>query len=57
MNTTDEALRNQVQTDPHAPAKDRINGPLPHLKEFQDAWSCGAGSKMALPEASRVVIW
>lgn len=57
MNTTDEALRNQVQTDPHSPAKSRINGPLPHLKEFQDAWSCGAGSKMVLPEPSRVVIW
>jgi len=57
MNTTNEALQNQVQTDPHAPAKDRINGPLPHLKEFQDAWNCGAGSKMILPEASRVVIW
>ena len=57
MNTTDEALRNQVQTDPHSPARTRINGPLPHLKEFQNAWNCGAGSKMVLPEASRVVIW
>jgi putative endopeptidase len=57
MNTTDEALRNQVQTDPHSPARTRINGPLPHLKEFQDAWNCGEGSKMILPEASRVVIW
>nr|WP_295929167.1 M13 family metallopeptidase [uncultured Dyadobacter sp.] len=57
MNTTDEALRNQVQTDPHSPAKDRINGPLPHLKEFQAAWTCGAGSKMILPDSARVVIW
>jgi putative endopeptidase len=57
MNTTDEALRNQVQTDPHSPARTRINGPLPHLKEFHNAWNCGAGSKMVLPEASRVVIW
>ncbi|MDR6803287.1 putative endopeptidase [Dyadobacter sp. BE34] len=57
MNTTDEALRNQVQTDPHSPARDRINGPLPHLKEFQAAWSCGAGSKMVLPDSSRIVIW
>ena len=57
MNTTNEALQNQIQTDPHAPAKDRINGPLPHLKEFQEAWNCGAGSKMILPEASRIVIW
>ncbi|WP_221390077.1 M13 family metallopeptidase [Dyadobacter sp. NIV53] len=57
MNTTNEALQNQVQTDPHSPAKFRINGPLPHLKEFQDAWNCGTGSKMVLPETSRVVIW
>lgn len=57
MNTTDEALRNQVQTDPHSPARDRINGPLPHLKEFQAAWNCGAGSKMILPDSSRIVIW
>lgn len=57
MNTTDEALRNQVQTDPHSPARDRINGPLPHLKEFQAAWTCGAGSKMVLPDSSRIVIW
>ncbi|GGH41854.1 peptidase M13 [Dyadobacter endophyticus] len=57
MNTTDEALRNQVQTDPHSPARDRINGPLPHLKEFQAAWTCGAGSKMILPDSSRIVIW
>ncbi|WP_031528763.1 M13 family metallopeptidase [Dyadobacter crusticola] len=57
MNTTDEALRNQVQTDPHAPAKDRINGPLPHLKEFEAAFGCAPGSKMTLPDSARIVIW
>ncbi|MCF0053138.1 M13 family metallopeptidase [Dyadobacter sp. LJ53] len=57
MNTTSEALRNQVQTDPHSPAKDRINGPMPHLKEFQAAWNCSPGSKMILPDSARIVIW
>ncbi|MCF0061620.1 M13 family metallopeptidase [Dyadobacter chenwenxiniae] len=57
MNTTNEALRNQVQTDPHSPAKDRINGPMPHLKEFQAAWNCSPGSKMILPDSARIVIW
>lgn len=57
MNTTDEALRNQIQTDPHAPARDRINGPMPHLKEFHDAWNCKQGSKNALPDTERIVIW
>ncbi|MGN7819940.1 M13 family metallopeptidase [Chitinophaga sp. 22536] len=56
-NITDAALRQQIQTDPHSPARARINGPLPHLKEFQDAWGCQPGNKMVLPEAERVVIW
>ncbi|MET3875725.1 M13 family metallopeptidase [Chitinophaga sp. OAE865] len=56
-NITDAALRNQIQTDPHSPARFRINGPLPHLAEFQAAWGCAPGSKMVLPETERVVIW
>lgn len=56
-NTTDAALRNQIQTDPHSPARDRINGPLPHLKTFADAWGCAPDSKMSLPDDKRVVIW
>ncbi|MBO9729316.1 MAG: M13 family metallopeptidase [Chitinophaga sp.] len=56
-NITDAALRNQIQTDPHSPARFRINGPLPHLAEFQAAWGCGADSKMVLPADKRVVIW
>ena len=57
MNSTEEALRNQIQTNPHAPARDRVNGPMPHLKEFQDAWQCAPGNKMVLPDDKRVVIW
>lgn len=56
-NTTEAALRNQIQTDPHSPARDRINGPLPHLAEFSEAWGCKPGDKMALPADQRVVIW
>ncbi|WP_201747862.1 M13 family metallopeptidase [Chitinophaga vietnamensis] len=56
-NITDAALRNQIQTDPHSPARFRINGPLPHLKEFQAAWGCTDKDKMVLPDTARVVIW
>ncbi|MBV8255219.1 MAG: M13 family metallopeptidase [Chitinophaga sp.] len=56
-NITDAALRQQVQTDPHSPARWRINGPLPHLVEFQQAWGCTDASKMVLPADKRVVIW
>jgi len=57
MNTTDEALRNQVETDPHSPARYRINATLSHMKEFQDAWGTKGGDKMFLPDSARVVIW
>ena len=56
-NITDAALRNQIQTDPHSPARDRINGPLPHLKAFADAWGCTPGSKMVLSDDKKVIIW
>ncbi|RAJ75158.1 putative endopeptidase [Chitinophaga dinghuensis] len=56
-NITDAALRQQIQTDPHSPARWRINGPLPHLVEFQQAWGCKDGNKMVLPADQRVVIW
>lgn len=55
-NTTDPALRQQIQVDPHSPARYRINGPLPHMKEFQDAWGCTSG-KMVLADTARVAIW
>ncbi|WP_298710052.1 M13 family metallopeptidase [Chitinophaga sp.] len=56
-NITDAALRNQIQTDPHSPARYRINGPMPHLKEFHDAFKCSEGDAMVLPASQRVVIW
>jgi putative endopeptidase len=57
MNTTDAALRNQIETDPHSPARFRINATLSHMKEFQDAWGSKGGNKMVLPDSARVVIW
>jgi predicted metalloendopeptidase len=56
-NITDAALRNQIQGDYHSPARERINGPLPHLKEFVEAWGCAPGSKMVLADTAQVVIW
>ncbi|MBC7426197.1 MAG: M13 family peptidase, partial [Bacteroidia bacterium] len=56
-NILDEELRNRLQTDPHSPAKYRINGPLKHLQIFYDAFNVKQGDKMWLPETERVVIW
>ncbi|MDR3703419.1 MAG: M13 family metallopeptidase [Candidatus Sulfopaludibacter sp.] len=49
-----ESLRMQVQTDPHSPARDRVNGVVQNMPEFQKAFSCKAGQPMVSANACRV---
>jgi putative endopeptidase len=39
-------LASQVMTDVHAPAKERVNGPMMNVPEFYEAFGIKAGSKM-----------
>jgi endothelin-converting enzyme/putative endopeptidase len=55
--TTDEAMRNRVQTDPHSPPEFRVNGPLPNMPEFMAAFDVQEGDWMYLPPDQRVKIW
>ena len=52
-----ERLANQVMTDVHAPAKERVNGPVVNMPEFYEAFGIKAGDKMFRPENLRVNIW
>jgi putative endopeptidase len=52
-----EYTRLLVQTDPHAPADLRVNGPLSNLPEFAKAFGCKAGDPMVRPDSLRAVIW
>jgi putative endopeptidase len=56
-NVRDEALKLQVNTDPHAPARFRINGPLVSMPEFHEAFGCEEASPMVSPANTRVTIW
>jgi putative endopeptidase len=53
-NQRPEHLRLQVQTDPHSPAKYRVNGVVVNMPEFQKAFSCKAGAPMVKNSACRV---
>jgi putative endopeptidase len=53
-----EALRLQVLSNEHAPAKFRVNGPISNLSSFTEAFACKAGEQpMARAAADRVDIW
>ncbi|HSX60126.1 MAG TPA: M13 family metallopeptidase [Tahibacter sp.] len=51
------ALRLQVQSNVHSPAKWRVLGPVANLPEFAAAFSCRAGDAMVRDASQRVVIW
>jgi putative endopeptidase len=52
-----EALKLQVNTDPHAPANFRVIGPVSNMASFAQAFDCTAGDAMVNPASSRVQIW
>ncbi|MDQ2772825.1 MAG: M13 family metallopeptidase [Bacteroidota bacterium] len=56
-NIRPEALRQQVQTDPHSPAQFRTIGPLMNMPEFFRAFGCQDGNKMERAQADRAKIW
>ncbi len=53
----DEALKNQVKTDPHSPGMYRGYVPLLNLDTFYSAWDIKPGDGMYVEPAKRVKIW
>lgn len=53
----EEALRNQVKTDPHSPGNFRALGSLSNMPEFYQAFDVKEGDKMYIPPEKRVKIW
>ncbi|NNF15240.1 MAG: peptidase M13 [Gammaproteobacteria bacterium] len=53
----EEALRQQVGTDPHSPAKFRVNGVVRNIPEFYTAFNVAPDSALYLPPKERVKIW
>ena len=50
-----QEARRLATIDPHSPEKYRVNGPLSNLSQFQQAFACKAGDKMA-PQ-NRCEVW
>lgn len=56
-NDRPEDLRARAITDPHSPAKYRINGVVVNMPEFGTAFSCKAGQAMVKPGDKVCKVW
>ena len=55
--TRDEAIKNQVKTDPHSPGMYRAYVPIQNVDAFYDAFGIKKGDKMYVEPEKRVKIW
>ncbi|MCX6215067.1 M13 family metallopeptidase [Spirosoma sp.] len=57
VKTRDAYMGMYVNTNPHSPAKWRVNGPLMNFTPFYNAFDVKPGDKMYKPEKDRIVVW
>ncbi|MBR1594185.1 MAG: M13 family metallopeptidase [Alloprevotella sp.] len=57
QNIRDEQLRRYNKTDPHSPGRWRVNGALPHIDAWYDAFGIKKGNRLFVPKTQRVDVW
>ncbi|MCC6925292.1 M13 family metallopeptidase [Novosphingobium sp.] len=53
----EDALRQQVATDPHSPGRFRTIGPVRNVDDWYKAWNVQSGEKLYLAPEQRARIW
>ena len=56
-NITDEEIRNRTKSDPHSLGRWRVNGALPHIDAWYEAFGVKPGDKMYIPKEQRLPLW
>ncbi|MBR1932699.1 MAG: M13 family metallopeptidase [Prevotella sp.] len=56
-NITDEEIRNRTKSDPHALGRWRVNGALPHIDAWYEAFGVTPDNKMYIPKEQRLPLW
>ena len=56
-NITEAEIRNRTKSDPHSLGRWRVNGALPHIDAWYDAFGVKEGDKMFVPKAERLQLW
>ena len=56
-NIRDEEIRKRVKSDPHQLGMWRVNGQMPHIDAWYEAFGITEADPMFVPKAERVTIW
>ena len=56
-NIRDEEIRVRTKSDPHALGRWRVNGALPHIDAWYEAFGITEKDPMFIPKEDRVTIW
>lgn len=56
-NITDEEIRNRTKSDPHSLGEWRVNGALPHIDAWYEAFNIKPTDKMYIPKEQRLQLW
>ena len=57
QNITEKEIRNRVKNDPHALGEWRVNGALPHIDAWYEAFGVKKGDKLFIPKSERLELW
>ena len=56
-NITEKEIRNRTKSDPHSLGCWRVNGALPHIDMWYEAFGIKEGDKMFIPKSNRLDLW
>jgi putative endopeptidase len=56
-NITEAEIRNRTKSDPHSLGRWRVNGALPHINAWYEAFGVKEGDKMFIPKSERLDLW
>ena len=56
-NIVEAEIRNRTKSDPHSLGRWRVNGALPHIDAWYEAFGIKEGDKMYIPKEKRLQLW